>query len=295
MAGTFEQFVAFGTDIVGLERLMRLLQALFTILTVHPTLLPVLLPGQPKAVHQASVLAMLELSNHLKLARRAIRLFWCLGSFQSSLSGLASPPSPGKSRLEAWLSITADSLFGLFGLVESLTLPDLLPGRHVSVLGRAAAVKLDGQAQGLWLAALLCAVLRSCVRLLGAFADRAVPPTGGVFAVSDRGEGDVKTTGTAKSDDDDDDDAAAAAAAAERQRRKREKEREVLDKQHGRKIGALTRKLAAEVLDLAIPASRMGLVDMEVGTVAVAMLFSTLLTGYAVWERCGIAIDAKRA
>lgn len=36
MAGSFAQLVAFGTDIVGLERFLRFVQATLLILTSHP-------------------------------------------------------------------------------------------------------------------------------------------------------------------------------------------------------------------------------------------------------------------
>ncbi|GAB0136098.1 hypothetical protein EsDP_00004415 [Epichloe bromicola] len=269
MAGFFEQFVAFGTDSVGLERLFRLVQSLFAILTFYPALMPTMLPSMTKAALQTSELAMRELSSHVNLTRRAIRLFWCLGSFQSSFSAYAAP----EKSLEAWLSIMADTFFGLFGLVESATLPDLLRTEHFSIFGYAEAVRLDGQAQGLWLAALSCAVLGSGAKVFRAFAYRAVPEAG-AFAVAD-GE---------KTGD-----------AAEKRKRKREREREALEKERRRKMGRLTRKLAAELLDIVIPAWSTGLADIELGTVAVAMFFSTILTGYAVWERCGLAIDSKRA
>ncbi|KAG6012796.1 hypothetical protein E4U43_007641 [Claviceps pusilla] len=295
MAGVFEQFVAFGTDIVGLERLMRLLQSLFTILTCYPGLIPLLLPAQTAHVHRRSGLAMLQLSGHLNLTRRALRLFWCLGSFRSSFSAWAGLPSESEKGLETWLSITADSFFGLFGLVESVTLPDLLQVRHFSVLGYAEAVKLDGQAQGLWLAGLVCASLGSGIRLSReVFARTARSPAVGeavVVSDADGEETDDKTATTENAG------RGAGDAGAGRQQRdqqpRRGREKEALDKEHSRRIGGLTRKLAAEVLDVAIPAWSTGLADIEPGTVAVATFLSTILTGYAVWERCGRAIDEK--
>ncbi|KAG6008894.1 hypothetical protein E4U21_003706 [Claviceps maximensis] len=281
MAGIFEQFVAFGTDIVGLERLMRLLQSIFTILTSYPTVIPMLLPTQTKDVHQRSELAMLELSARLNLTRRSLRLFWCLGSFQSSFSAFASGPS--EKSIDTWLSITADSLFGLFGLLESLTLPDLLQTRHFSVLGHAEAVKLDQQAQGLWLAALSCAILSSAVRLAREMsARRAAPRAQGCVSGAEGKEKDVNTTTTTTHD------------GGVRGVGARKRDHEALDKARGCKISGLARKLAAEMLDIVIPAWSTGLADIELGTVAVAMFWSTVLTSYAVWERCGLVIDGKR-
>ncbi|GAO13368.1 uncharacterized protein UV8b_00652 [Ustilaginoidea virens] len=280
MAGFFEQFVAFGTDIVGLERFMRFIQSVLSILSFYPRLTPLVLllllpPTGPARDAKTSELAMRELCSHLNLTRRAIRLFWCLGSFQSSWKAYAAPDKSA----EAWLSIMADTLFGLFGMMESVTLPDLLPTAHLSVFGLQEAVRLDGQAQGLWLAALSCAILSSSVRIARAYAHRAVPATGGglVAEVEDEkrqaGEGD----------------GAAKAAALE----KRREEREAAAQEFGGKIKSLTVKLAAEVLDLVIPASTTGLAKFDPGTVSIAMLLSTILTGRIVWERCGRAIDSK--
>ncbi|KAG8423468.1 hypothetical protein J3458_000362 [Metarhizium acridum] len=277
MAGYFEQFVAFGTDIVGLERIMRFIQSVFSILTDYPALIPMLLSHQPSAVHKTSALAMGQLSDHLNMTRRAIRLFWCLGSFQSSWNAYMAP----EKSIEAWLAILADSLFGLFGLMESVTLPDLLHVKGLSVFGLDEAVRMDYQSKGVWLAALACSASCTGVKIFRTYARRAVPETGSGFGAPEDekkqapGEGDEKK----------------AQAAAE----KRRQEREAASKEASRKIGGLTRKLLADLLDIAIPAWATGLVDIDVGMVWVAMFFSTIFTGYAVWERCGQAIDNRRA
>ncbi|KAK2612976.1 hypothetical protein QQS21_000905 [Conoideocrella luteorostrata] len=274
MARFFEQFVAFGTDSVGLERLMRFIQSIFAILTFYPTLIPMFLSQQPLSVHKTTELAMFELSSHLNLTRRAIRLFWCLGSFQSSWTAYGAP---AKS-IEIWLSIMADSFFALFGLMESVTLPDLLHTNHFSIFGYDEAVKIDGQSQGLWLAALSCAILSSGIKIFRAFAYRAVPESGSAFGASGQDEKD----------------GAAGDKTSKAAVEKRKKEREALARENSRKIRALTRKFAAEVLDIVIPAWSSGLASIELGTVAIAMFLSTLLTGFAVWERCGMEIDGKR-
>ncbi|QLI68244.1 uncharacterized protein G6M90_00g036360 [Metarhizium brunneum] len=276
MAGYFEQFVAFGTDIVGLERIMRFIQSVFSILTAYPALIPMLLSHQPSAVHKTSALAMGQLSNHLNMTRRAVRLFWCLGSFQTSWNAYVAP----EKSIETWLAILADSLFGLFGLMESVTLPDLLQVKGLSVFGLAEAVRIDDQSKSVWLAALACSALCTGVKILKSYAHRAVPETGSGFGAP---EHEKKKTGKGGENK--------AQAAAE----KRRQEREAASKEAGRKIGGLTRKLLADLLDIAIPAWATGLADIDAGVVWVAMLFSTIFTGYAVWERCGQAIDKGRA
>ena len=48
----------------------------------------------------------------------------------------------------------------------------------------------------------------------------------------------------------------------------------------------LVLRLAADILDLAIPGSATGWIPLDQPTVSVAMLGSTLLTGWEVWRRC---------
>lgn len=253
---------------------MRFVQSIFSILTFYPALIPMLLSNQPPTIHKSSELAMLELSGHLNMTRRAIRLFWCLGSFQSGWNAYLAP----EKGIETWLSILADTLFGLFGFTESITLPDLLHVKHLSIFGFDEAVRIDGQSQGLWLAALVCSALGSGISIFRAYAHRAVPETGSGFGA---GEDEKSVKGGEKK----------AKAAAE----KRKQEREAAAKEASRKMSGLTRKLLAEVLDIVIPAWSSGLADIDLGTVSIAMFFSTVLTGYAVWERCGQEINSRRA
>jgi hypothetical protein len=244
---------------------MRFIQSIFTIVTFYPALIPMLLSHQPLAAQKTSGLAMLELSGHLNLTRRAIRLFWCLGSFQSGWTAYVAP----EKSIETWLAILADTFFGLFGFMESITLPDLLRTKHLVIFGVDEAVRIDGQAQGLWLAALICSALSSGVKIFRAYAHRAVPETASGFG--------------------------AKSANGKLAPEKRRQERETAARETSRKISGLTRKLLAEMLDLVIPAWTTGLADIDLGTVALAMFFSTVLTGYAAWERCGQAIDSRRA
>lgn len=253
---------------------MRLIQSIFAILTFYPALIPMVLSHQSPTVHKTSELAMVELSGHLNLTRRALRLFWCLGSFQSGWTAYVAP----EKSIETWLTILANTFFGLFGFMESITLPDLLRVKHLSIFGFDEAARLDKQSHGLWLAALTCSALSSGIRIFRAFAYRAVPETGSGFGA---GEDEKSAKGGEKK----------TKAAAE----KRKQEREALAKETSRNISGLTMKLLAEVLDLVIPLWSTGLADIDLGTVSVAMLGSTILTGYAVWDRCGQAIDSQRA
>lgn len=265
---------------------MRFVQAIFGILTFYPTLIPMILSSQPPAIHKASELAMLELDSHLNLTRRALRLFWCLGSFQSGWNLYsATEKSP-----EAWLSIMSNTLFGLFGLMESVTLPDLLHVRHLSIFGFEEAVRIDSESQALWLGGLVLSALASGVGIFRAFAYRAVPETGAGFGTGEHDEEDDKSEKKTPKKGGKRTGASKAVVADQRK-----KDREALAKENSRQVGRLIRTLLADSLDCLIPAWSTGLINIDVGTVCIAMFGSTLLTGYAVWERCGQQIDSRRS
>ena len=248
---------------------MRLVQSIFAIMTFYPSLVPALLASQPPAVHQESVIAMSELSGYLNLTRRAMRLFWCLGSFQASWAGFSRP----NKDLEAWFGVLSGTFFGMFGLIESVTLLDLVHVKHVSLLGFDEAVRIDAQSQGFWLLALLCASLSSALAIVKGFAHRAVPD-------------ELEMP-------EDDDKKKMTEAETEALAEKRKLQREVAAEQHAARSARLSRKFLADVLDMVIPAWSMGILQIDLGRVSLAMLGSTILTAYAVWERCAEALDGQ--
>ncbi|KAH0594825.1 hypothetical protein MHUMG1_07660 [Metarhizium humberi] len=263
MAEYFEKVVAFGTDSVALERLMRLIQSVCSITVSYGILIPPpLSSATPTVQNTTGELALRELTDILHLTRRAIRLFWCFGSFKSSCDAYGAP---GKN-IEAWLSILADSLFGLFGFMESITLLDLLKLDKLSIFGFEEAVRIDGQSQSLWLCALTCSLLRYGVNILHNHAKPAV-----LGAANDDKSADAGEQGESKD----------ASVVAER------KQQEGLAKERSRIIWGSRRKALADALDIIIPAWKMGLLKVDLGFVSIAMLFSSILTGYAAWERCG--------
>lgn len=292
---------------VGLERFLRLVQSICLILTSCPSLLPCALPLASDATRTTARAGMLGLTAPLNLTRRTVRLFWCLDSFQAGWAAATTTnkdsnnaASSSSSSLETWLGVMSTTLFGVFGLMESLTLPDLLRVQHVRVFGHEAAQELDEQAQGLWLAALVCAILGTAlkmVRILPPRAAAAATPHASATVARDDSETRGEDGGGGEEEarqgrNSQEIEKVAAAAAKTRdddavERRSREEAR--------RQLARLTRNLAADVLDLAIPASAMGLVNVAPGVLAVGIFCSTLLTGHVVWERCGQAIDRKSA
>ncbi|PNY28799.1 Uncharacterized protein TCAP_01279 [Tolypocladium capitatum] len=277
MAAMFEQFVAFGTDIVGLERFLRFFQSIFLILTSYPSLMAtILLSSYPPSVHVSMKTSLQQLQSHLNLTRRTIRLFWFLSSFQSSWT-LYTAFSPDGKFIETWLDVLAKSAFGMFGLMESATLLDLARVDGVALFGADEAVRLDTEAQVLWLVALYASALASGVRLLRLFAYRPVPQAGEGFGTVLEKEPGVAAVGEVEEE----------RATIKELSQRRKEERKAWLKEVNDEAGALGMKLLAEMLDMVIPAARIGWIKVDVGFVGVAMFCSTVLTGKAVWERCG--------
>ncbi len=52
----------------------------------------------------------------------------------------------------------------------------------------------------------------------------------------------------------------------------------------------ILRRIVADSLDLLVPASVLGWISAEPGTVSLAMFVSTALTAAEVWERCGAEV-----
>ncbi|OAA62932.1 hypothetical protein ISF_04808 [Cordyceps fumosorosea ARSEF 2679] len=282
MAKTIETFVAFGADIFALERMMRLLQAVGMVFTSYSFLIALARPSASAAHHLATRLALVALQDWLNVTRRALRTFWFLRAFHGSYAqyqSLASAPG-----VEDLLDVVAGSLLGMFGLLETVTLPDVtrLPG--LAVFGAEETRRLNVQAQACWLAALVAMVLAGGVRVLRLLAERAVP-TGADFGGGGGGVGD----------DDAEEEGGKGGkkgAASEKKKKKRDAERKrKLDKAEAARktrvqVRALTLKMVNDALDMVIPANICGLSEFHPGQVGIAMAVTSLITLRGHWERC---------
>ena len=295
---------------VGLERILRLVQAIIQILLAYPVLVAyavLLHPFQqttppntsaanvtpPPAAAALPVLSILTaLRPRIALARRVFRLFRFLENFHAAhqlaltLSSSSSPPSaaaraadPPRPRAETWLALLARSCNGAYLLLESATLADALavPGLRVFGPGRAGALALE--AQRFWFLSLAFAVAAGAAALVRAAAASAPP-------VPDSGDGDGLGAEGAAGEK-------AALEGDERAPRLRagglaRKDRRLAGRGRAKaRSRAVLRRLVADAMDLAVPGSAIGWVRLEPGVVSVLMLGSTVLTGLEVWERCG--------
>lgn len=181
------------------------------------------------------------------------------------------------------------SLLGLFGLLETITIPDLA---GMEVFGAEMSGWLNDEAQRLWFFGLVCGVLGGLLRIVALGAERAVPETGaGYSAVGDedtKGEKVVKEGEKeelrAESGKDSADTKKGGKEAVEKERRARAGEKR-----------ALARKVAADAVDMVLPVSILGWVEIEPVTVGAAMFVSTVVSGYDVWKGVGVQMRASKA
>ncbi|KAM3452223.1 hypothetical protein MY3296_004661 [Beauveria thailandica] len=273
MAKTVDTFIAFGADIFALERMMRLLQAICLILTSYASLLALLQPSAGGAQHLATRATLLALQDWLNVTRRSLRTFWFLRAFDSSYARFRQAgPLLGA---EALLDVVAGSLLGVFGLLETATLPDMLRIPGLAAFGPDAARRLNEQAQLCWLLALLAAVLGAGVRVCRLWAERAVP------VAADFGEeGKQKQKGGKDG------------LVKKRQvQEKRRRDKEEAARKTKAEIAALTVKMVNDTLDMVIPANFCGWSNFHSGQVGVAMAVTSLITLHGHWERCGRAVQ----
>ncbi|PHH82926.1 hypothetical protein CDD82_4249 [Ophiocordyceps australis] len=257
MPDTLELVSAFGTDIYGLERLLRLVQSLTLLLACSPI--------APNAL-VLPMSSLPQLLSHLNLTRRTMRLFWFLGSFQDSYRVYTTTDG-------AWLDALASSAFGLFGALESLTLLDLAEVPGMQLLGLSLAERLDAQAQALWLVALCASISGNVSRIKASRTGRGGPGTKDAEAEDDGADKESRT---------EDEDQSVAGA-----------EQSVVHPEamvHQRK--QLVVKTLADALDLVIPLTSLGWIQMHTGLVALAMLCSTVLSVTVIWNRCRQQLQA---
>ncbi|KAL2119680.1 hypothetical protein VTJ04DRAFT_6641 [Mycothermus thermophilus] len=307
--GFWEQFIKFGTDAYGLERLLRLLQALSTLLllsspvrflfvavttnllsltTIITTTTTTSTSKPPAAPPSLETLTTLlpTIRTRLGAVRQALRFFRFLETFAAAWevwTVLTSPPSPSP--------------------------PGSGPGNGQGGRGRT---KL--QTAQLW-ADLFAKLFTGMYLLLesAVFVEVVldVPPAFGVWGSQDgvrevvlQGQrfwflglvGGVVSGGLKV--------LSLGGGRQEGGKGKGEKEKEKGDKKvggvgqvkkkDGNGRGKIVRRMVADVLDLGLPGSAVGWVPLGQEAVAWLMVGSTVLTGLEVWERCGRELEERK-
>lgn len=264
---------------------MRLLQAVGMIFTSYTGLIALAQPSRSAAQHLAARLTLVSLQDWLNVTRRSMRTFWFLRAFRGSHAQYTAAASvDGGAGIEDLLDVVAGSLLGVFGLLETATLPDMLRIPGLAVFGPDETRRLNVQAQMCWLAALLAMVLSGGVKVLRLLAERAVPA--GVDFGAEQQEDEKSSSGGGEKD---------ALVKREKKKkreaeRKRKQDKEEAAKRTNEQIAALTLKMVIDVLDMVIPANICGWSSFHPGQVGVAMAATSLITLKGHWERCGRAL-----
>lgn len=261
--------------------MMRLVQAIGLIFSSYTHLIALAQPSSNAAVHLATRLTLVSLQDWLNVTRRSMRTFWFLRSFQGSYALYVNPQPKA---VEDWLDVLAGSMLGVFGLLETVTLPDMTRIPGVAVFGKEQTKELNVQAQMFWFLGLLAMVLSAGVKVFRLFAERAVP--GGADFGAEKEEEDVdekESTGGKKGKD--------ALARKREAEKKRKMEKEATARKTQAQISALGLKMVNDTVDMVLPANICGWTRFHPGQVGVAMMITSLITLRGHWERCGRALQ----
>ncbi|KAL2202454.1 hypothetical protein CC79DRAFT_1151825 [Sarocladium strictum] len=267
MANTFDQFAAFGTDIVGLERILRGVQSLLQIFAAWPMLLTYI--SSSLSIEKISLLAVSFgiLQSRVGLARRIIRTFFFLNSFKGGYTLVQGKTSD--QGVEVWLDVLNKSMLGIWGMLESVTLLDMFAIPGLEVFGPVKTGEYNRQAQICWFVALVASTLSGLVKI-SKTAERG----------SEAGQDPTKVKEKISN-------------GKEKVKESKDKTVAVKDAQASAKVRQLSIKVVADIMDMILPASGVGWVNVDGGIVASVMLVTTFLTGKDAWYRCGREVAAK--
>lgn len=178
-------------------------------------------------------------------------------------------------------------LLGTFGFLETITLPDMMASVAgqplLGVFGAERAVELNLWAQTFWFGGLVCGTLSTCLKI------RRLRRLSSATKDAKDDAGAAPSSGDEKRKEKDDE-----KDGERRRREEKEKEEKREEEERARRVRKLTRKAAADSMDLVIPATTVGWVSVEPGLVAVVMLVTSWLTGMDVWEKYGDQLAVKR-
>ncbi|TFA97623.1 hypothetical protein CCMA1212_010616 [Trichoderma ghanense] len=282
------QFIVFGTDSAGLERSLRFLQALVTLIATYPTAqLAALLHLTSISAHVPPPASFLQLQSKINLTRRLLRLFRFLEQFKLGWDFYVS----GVLDFDTWLDVVGKTCLGIFGMLESVTLLDLLEIDQLEIFGAEQTASLNHQAQYFWLIGLCISLFRSGTRLLHLLGNRKVisSPSSGRDAGEKEGsqtESEHQAGGEVSSKD-----GVVAAPRAPAGNHAKESEHRIEAKsgaaQSSDSVYSLLMRTLADALDLLLPATAIGLVELDSAAIATAMIITTAITANDVWVRCG--------
>ncbi|CAK7563466.1 MAG: hypothetical protein SEPTF4163_001335 [Sporothrix epigloea] len=278
---SIQQLVLFTADATpsdGLERTLRFVHALLQLVVSVPVLLATvsawLLPvpvdksgdSQTIAVYDATAL-LVGARDRVNLVRRVLRMLQFVGCFHrahqlyTSLFFSTTESTPGqvgrrRRQYETCLDAFAATFAGIYLLLETAALVDALDVPGLTVWGPERAEWLDVEGQRYWFLSLSCSVMVGLLRMANLTDDLPLP------AKTDKNE----------------------TADAEKEK---ENQVKAIRQERRNRLVALGRRLVADAFDVLLPGAVVGWTPLTPATVGLVMTFTTLLTGYDVWLRCG--------
>ncbi|KXJ88526.1 peroxisomal biogenesis factor 11 [Microdochium bolleyi] len=298
MARTLDQFIAFTTDTVGIERILRLVQALAQVFATCALPFELLLTAIAahtgrKASPELTLAILIAVKQRFNLARRFFRVFRFVESFRAAQKLYARASSTvGQQKqkdsstgntnnigADVWLDIFGHTFNGMYLLLEATTIIDVLDIDGLSVWDAPTRATISVEAQRFWLFALVCGMLSGLWKMFCIMAYAPVPQQQAI--TNNKSGADEKKEKEGEQDP--------AALLKEEQARLRQgvQDREAHRSEERARIYKLGRGAVANAFDIAIPGAVVGWLDLSEGAVGSAMVVSTVLTGLAVWERCG--------
>jgi hypothetical protein len=199
-----------------------------------------------KHVPTVTLAAVMALRQRMNLARRFFRLFRFVETFHAAQKLYGGMAA--NAPLDAWLDVFARTFNGMYLLLDAPAIVSELKIDGLQLWSPETDRAVMVEAQRFWLFALACGAMSSFLKMQRLRREAYKPK---------------KTEKTEKTDKAD----KTVAAARTKQ------------------IYRHARGVAANSLDIVLPGVIVGWIDADPGTVGLAMLVTTLLTGMDAWER----------
>lgn len=252
----------------------------------------------PESIHVSTATGLRELGHQLNVSRRFIRFFRFLDTFRAGWLIWTGQVNGG---VDIYLDVVSKTCFGLFGMLETMTLLELIPVDNLRIFSHETYKEIDHQAQLLWFAGLYTSVLVSGFRLFRLFTSQPVRIASETISAS-TGDNPAEI---AEADKELPEKSGAyektpeADLGEERERlkgivAKRKEERRTWLQDVSAQATLLGRGALSDALDMVLPGTSLGWVQVQPGLVSSAMFLTTLTTGMAVWERVGRDLQAKK-
>jgi hypothetical protein len=268
----------------GIERSLRFIQALVSLFATY-RISQVAALLSLTSTKLPPLTSLLHLRAKINVTRRLLRLFRFLEQFKLGWDLYSS----NILDFETWLDVLGRTCLGIFGMLESVTLLDLLEVDQLEIFGAEQTAILNYQAQLFWLIALCTSLFRSSMRLLRCINKQAT--TNASPNHNSEGKGLQKGSEYQNGDGPSTENGNGAAPGTPKANQEKGSGHQMESKSRAtdskEAVSSLILKLVSDTMDLLLPATAVGLVDIHPAVIAMAMIISTAITANDVWARCG--------